>query len=76
MLDDESEEREDLYARAERVAAALASTGDELRDLIADVNEGASQTRPSHCATVPALQTGNPCMQLTRSPRRVCHPLL
>lgn len=41
LLDDESEEREELYERAQRVAAALASTGDDLRDLICDINEGA-----------------------------------
>ena len=42
LLDDDSSQRDTLYERSERVAAALASTGDELRDLIADVNEGAA----------------------------------
>lgn len=42
LLDDDSAQRDALYERADRVAAALASSGDELRDLIADVNEGAA----------------------------------
>ena len=42
LLDDDSAQRDTLYERSERVAAALASTGDELRDLIADVNQGAA----------------------------------
>lgn len=47
LLDDDSAQRDTLYERANRVASALASTGDELRDLIADVNDGAEDRQVS-----------------------------
>lgn len=43
--DDDAEDRDALYERADRVAAALASTGDQLRDVICDVNEGATASQ-------------------------------
>ena len=41
LADEEGRERDALYERAERLAAALAGIGDTLREAIADVNAGA-----------------------------------
>ncbi len=59
LLDDESEEREELYERAQRVAVALASTGDDLRDLICDINEGAGAPPPA--SSPPRLPGARAC---------------
>lgn len=61
--DDEAEDRDALYERADRVAAALASTGDELRDVICDVNQGDPQcTVPRCCGTAQLGSTSLDCL--------------
>ncbi len=56
LADEEARERDALYERAERLAAALAGVGDTLREAVADVNAGA---RLAHLSQVGRPRRGH-----------------
>ena len=55
LYDDEAGQRDALYARAERISAALFKIGDDLKNAISDVNDCAAGSLPPESTPVGSI---------------------
>ena len=55
LYDDEAAQRDALYARSERISAALFKIGDDLKNAVSDVNECAAGSLPPESTPVGSI---------------------